>query len=499
MIHNSGRLGIFPSRISDVWQRRACAMNEDWATEEMTGATLHDQRRVTSVIRICAALAANPDLSFSAACGPAVRQAAHRIFAHEDTSAESLLEGHFAATATRSEELPLILIAQDTTAFVYGQQQIVGLAPVNQLSKSRALFGHSALAMTPGGTPLGLWHLAFWGAEEGPQVPKVKARAREDKKSWKWFEALESVAARLPAGSEGLLIQDREADIFDFLAQERPERLHLLVRAAQDRRIEYEPVEEAPSACPAATDDRTERGRLFAVAASAPVLGHYCVSVPRKPAQGGQPAQPARAAELAVRVTEARLQRPRRHSTAAQAELSVWIICATEVQPPPGVEPLQWVLLYTLPIADLEAACRVLGYYSRRWLVERLHYTLKSGLGAQKLQIDDAVSLAHALALYYVVAWRLLYLTYTARENPDAPATTVLDADEVAVLEAATGQPVPTVAAAVTAIARLGGYQPYRNGPPPGVKVLWQGQIRLDSMRIGWQLAKGVQARSQDL
>ena len=155
-------------------------------------------------------------------------------------------------------------------------------------------------------------------------------------------------------------------------------------------------------------------------------------------------------------MTEAPRPRPRRHSTAAQAELPVWIICATEVNPPPGVEPLQWVLLYTLPVADLEAACRVRRYYSRRWLVERLHYTLKSGLGTEKLQIDDAVS----LALYYVVAWRLLYLTYTAREKPEAPATTVLDADELAVLEAATGKPVPTVAAMVTAISRLGGYQP---------------------------------------
>ena len=473
-------------------------MNEDWATEEMKGAKLRDQRRVKSVIRICAALAASPDLSFSAACGPAVRQAAHRIFEHEDTSEEKLLEGHFAATAARAEGLPLILIAQDTTAFVYGQQQIVGLAPVNKSRKSRALLGHSALAMTPGGTPLGLWHLALWGSGVEPLAPnEARQRAREDKESWKWFEALASVAARLPAGSEGLLIQDREADIFDFLAAERPERLHLLVRAAQDRRIEYEPRPEAPSVRPAATGDRTERGQLFAVAASAPVLGHSRVQVPRRPARGAQPAQPARQAELAVRVTEARLQRPRRHSTAAQAELSVWIICATEVNPPPGVEPIQWVLVYTLPVEDLEAACRVLGYYSRRWLVERLHYTLKSGLGAEKLQIDDADSLGHALALYYVVAWRLLYLTYTARENPDAPATMVLDADEVAVLEAATGKPVSTVADAVTAIARLGGYQPYRNGPPPGVKVLWQGQLRLENMRIGWQLAKVPPARTQ--
>lgn len=475
-------------------------MHEDWATEEMRGAKLRDQRRVKSVIRICTRLAAHPDRSFSAACGPAVRQAAHRILEHPATSAETLLAGHFAATAARAEGLPLILIAQDTTAFVYGQQQIVGLAPVNQRRQSQALRGHSALAMTPGGTPLGLWHLALWGAEPEPQSPQTgRERPREEKESWKWFAALEAVAQRLPAESEGLLIQDREGDIFDFLAAERPTRLHLLVRAAQDRRLEYEPLPEAPAELATGAETtpvaatRTEQGTLFAVAGGAPLLGHCHVTVARRSAGAGQPAVPTREAALAVRVTEVRLQRPRKHSTSPHSEVRVWLVCATETTPPPGVEPLQWVLLSTLPVENLETACRVLGYYARRWVIERLHYTLKSGLGAEKLQMDDAVSLAHALALYYVVAWRLLFLTYTARENPDAPAATVLEADELAVLEAATGQPVRTVGAAVTAIARLGGYEPYRNGPPPGVKTLWQGQIRLDGMRLGWQLARQPQ------
>ena len=460
-------------------------MHEDWATEEMRGTQLRDQRRVKSVIRICTRLAAQPDRSFSAACGPAVRQAAHRILEHPETSVESLLAGHFTATAARAEGLPLILIAQDTTAFVYGQQQIVGLTAVNQRRQSRALRGHGALAMTPGGTPLGLWHLALWGAEPEPAGPTSRERPRAEKESWKWFAALEAVAQRLPPGSEGLLIQDREGDIFDFLAEERPARLHLLVRAAQDRRLEYEPRPETPAAV-----TRTERGTLFAVAASAPLLGHCTVTVPRRAAGGSQPALPAREAELAVRVTEVRWQRPRKYASSPHPELRVWLVCATETNPPPGVEPLQWVLISTLPVEDQETAYRCLGYYARRWVIERLHYTLKSGLGAEKLQIDDAVSLAHALALYYVVAWRLLFVTYTARENPQAPATTVLDAEEVAVLEAATGQAVPTVGAAVTAIARWGGYEPYRNGPPPGVKTLWQGQIRLEAMRLGWQLSR---------
>ena len=459
-------------------------MATEWAAEEMKGAKLGDQRQVKSVIRICAAVAAQPDLSLSAASGPAVRQAAHRIFEHEDTSVESLLAGHFETTAARAAELPLVLIAQDTTAFVYGQSQIVGLAPINQGTKSQALYAHSALALTTGGTPLGVWHLSLWGAvDEAKSSAEGRARARENKASWKWFEGLEAVASRLPAGCEGVLIQDRESDIFDFLAAERPPRLHLLLRAAQDRRVEYE------TSGVSAGETRTERGLLFAVAAGAPLLGHCRVTVAAKPASGGRPAQPARQAELTVRATEVRVERPRKHTETAVADVPVWLLEAAEINPPEGVEPVRWVLITTLPLPDLEAACRVLGYYSRRWLIERLHYTLKSGLGAEKLQIDDAVSLAHALALYYVIAWRLLFLTHTAREHPDAPATTVLDADEIEVLEAFVGKAVRTAAEAVLAVARLGGYEHYQNAPPPGVKTLWRGQVRLDGMRLGWQLA----------
>jgi hypothetical protein len=466
-------------------------MHEDWAAEEMEGATLHDRRCVRSVIRICTAVAARPDLSFSAACGPAIRQAAHRIFEHERTSVAALLEGHFEATARRCEGLPLVLIAQDTCVFVYDQQQILGLGSVNGSQRSGGLFGHAALAMTAAGTPLGLWHMAFWGAYEVPGAAGGGAGSLAEKESRKWDHGLEAVAKRLPEGSQGLLIQDREADIFDFLAAERPARLELLVRARHDRNIEYEALTGPPAGGEAATACRTERGKLFAVAASAPIAGYCNVRLPRQSARGRNPARPSREARLEVRVTEVRLQQPRQGSAAAQAELSVWVVCATEVEPPAGEKPVHWVLLCTLPVQTLADACRMLGYYARRWVIERLHYTLKSGLGAEKLQIDDAVSLSHALSLYYVVAWRLLHLTYTAREDPDWPAAEILDEDEIAVLAAHTGRRVATAREALTEIARLGGYQPYRSAPPPGVKALWQGQRQLESMVLGWRLARG--------
>lgn len=477
-------------------------MRDEWATREMAGATVRDARRIKSLFRICEQLAEHPDLSLTAACGPALRQAAHRIFEHPGTTVDKLLEGHYRETTRRCEGLPLVLIPQDTVVFVYKQSQIVGLARVNQLKNVHGLLGHSALALTPAGTPLGLWHVDLWGEDPGePLTPgEWRRRSWEERESYKWFEGLEAVGKRLPQGTTGLLIQDREADLFDFLTAERPENLHLLVRACVDRSVEYEAgagsaLRERTEAKQPAGEARTERGKLFAVAASAPVVATTTVSVARRSARNGKPPQPEREAVVEVRATEIRLQRPPikadgRPRSEDEREVRLWVVAAQEVEPPPAVEPIRWVLLSTLPVEGAAGACTLLRYYAKRWVIERLHYTLKSGLGAERLQIDDAQSLGHALALYYVVAWRLMQLTLAVREDPDAPASALLAEDEIRVLQQVSKRRVETAREAVTAIACLGGYQPWKAAPPPGLKTLWHGLQRLDAMMVGWRLPR---------
>ena len=518
-------------------------MEADWAVREMSGAVLAHGKQVTSVIRICAELEAHRELSLTSALGDGLRQAAHRIFEHEGTSVDGLLAGHYAATAARCRAFPRVLIAQDTCDFVYKQAQITGLAQFNQFKAIRGLKGHGALALTTAGTPLGLLHLTLRGeageageagevgeAGEAGEAGDVDAELPRDPNAWvplaeresyKWHEGLQAVAARLPPETEGVLIQDREGDIFALLGAERPDHLHLLVRASYNRSITYATLVEAPEvriagtaagragAAPAVAPLpltsggpgpearavpllRTERGSLFAVAAAAPRCGELQVQVPRRAATPPHPARAARKAVLEVRVTEVRLQRPRREAQtpAVPREVTVWVVHAAEITA--GIPPedrICWVLLSTLPVPDLTTAGELVGYYVRRWTIERLHYTLKSGLRVERLQIDDARSLGHALALYYVVACRLLELTYLARHDPERPAVAVLEASELAVLAAATRLPVATVAQAVAAIAKLGGHTSYRKALPPGVKVLWQGLQRLHGLAEGWRLA----------
>jgi hypothetical protein len=457
----------------------AASEARSWAEHEFAGAQLGDRRQTRSVQAIAAALAETPHRSLTAACGPALRQAAHRIFEHERTTIAGLLAGHFQRTAERCQELPLVLVAQDTCYFVYQQEQIVGLTSVNQSQKSRALVGHAGLALTADGTPLGLVALDCWG--EDPTAPPRRAGERlpeAERESQKWRETLEATASRLPAAARVLVLADREADIGAYLTRPRPAHVHHLVRVSHPERMVTAPNAEGEA----------ERQALGTAVATAPVLGVHRVSVPRRKSERQQIMLPARKAELELRVQGLRL--PPRGKGAVPTE--AWVIEATELAPPDGEPPIHWLLITTEPVLDAAAAGERVDYYARRWLIERLHFTLKSGLRAERLQIDDAVSLQHALAIYYVVAWRLLYLTYLARERPEGPAAEAFEPDELTVLAARAKREIHTLWEAVLAVAELGGWQRYRTAPPPGVKSLWVGWITLRAMVEGYRLALGI-------
>ncbi len=454
------------------------ADNRAWAVREFSGATVPDARRVHSVTNIAAALAANPHRSFTAACGDAVRQAAHRIFEHPETTIETtidqLLAGHYRETAQRCAELPLVLVAQDTCFFVYKQQQIVGLTAVNQRQRSRALIAHSALALTPAGTPLGIVALQCWG--EDPTAPLRLPGERipeEELESQQWRETLEAVEPRLPEGPTVLVLADREADLAAYLTRPRRPGVQHLVRVCQDRMV------TAPNEA-----GEPERQLLFSAVAQAPVWGTHEIEVPRRQSETPQLMLPARKASLEIRVQSVRLRPKGKGAVATEA----WVIQARELEPPDGEPPIHWLLITTLPVPDLAAAAEMVGYYSRRWVIERLHFTLKSGLRAERLQIDDATSLQHALAIYYVVAWRLLHLTYVARERPDAPAAEAFAPEEITVLGLKTRRDIDTLWKAVRAVAEIGGWQRYSK-TPPGVKSLWVGWITLQGMVEGYRLA----------
>jgi len=446
-------------------------MQNDWAYQEICGAKLWDPRCYHTLASALQRLGEHPQVSFSRALG-SQRKAVSRMLHHKKTTAPGLLEGHVRATKRRCQAEKLVLIASDTTVVdLSAHTATEGLGPVSDKKNQQGFFLHSALAIHPEGIVLGMLHQHCWvrDPEKFGTAQERKKRPFEDKESYKWLTALRAVEKALPPRVKALLIQDSEADVYDFFAASRQAEVGLLIRAAHPRRVET----------------AGEVSNLFAAITQAPVIATREVTV------RAQPNREARTALLSVRCRSLSICAPLHGLSAGKASLPLQVIRALEETPPPGVkEPIDWVLLTSEPVADAAAAWAMVDYYSKRWLIERFHYVLKSGCGFEKLQLDQFVTLQKAVSLYSIVAWRLLHLTYLARHAPDTPAEEAISPTEREVLERATGRAVTTVADAVLAVARIAGFQPVPSAPTPGVKSLWLGFRQLNDMVAGFLLAR---------
>ncbi|WP_416666359.1 IS4 family transposase [Egbenema bharatensis] len=187
---------------------------------------------------------------------------------------------------------------------------------------------------------------------------------------------------------------------------------------------------------------------------------------------------------------------PRNHPTPHKLEpVTLNAVFVEEAVPPSdGGKPIRWLLLTSLPIESFEQVSQCVEWYSYRWLIERFHYTLKSGCGIEELQLESALRKRKALATYSIVAWRLMWLTYQARLTPDASCQVVLQPAEWRLLrrkfvpKSRSNKP-PTLRQAMVWIAQLGGFLARKGDGEPGVKTLWRGLTKLHNLMEGAQLA----------
>jgi hypothetical protein len=155
-----------------------------------------------------------------------------------------------------------------------------------------------------------------------------------------------------------------------------------------------------------------------------------------------------------------------------------------------GTDAIEWLLLSSLPVNDLEGAMMAATYYSRRWVIERFHLILKSGLGIEKLQLDNFTRLHNALQLYALIGWHLLWLYRMGQCLPEAMAEQHFDREAIEVLSAVSGKQIKLVRDFVVETGRLGGFIPSRRQPLPGEKTLWIVLCRLQAIYTGFSVAK---------
>jgi len=124
--------------------------------------------------------------------------------------------------------------------------------------------------------------------------------------------------------------------------------------------------------------------------------------------------------------------------------------------------------------------------------MEDFHKALKTGLGAEKRQLQTAARLFAAGALLRLVALALVDWREKSRLAPDLPAEAAgLTSTELRVLRPQSRRPLDTVRAVSLALAALGGHLGRTGDGPPGWQTLWRGRR---SLRL---LVEGVNRAAQ--
>ena len=440
-----------------------------WASEELKTVNLGDARLNRRLMTAVEQLAEHPAQSVPQACGSAsAAKAVYRLWDNERVSDEAIRKAHVQATCRRCLEQPVVLAIQDTTDLDFTSHPATRGLGYLERSYLRGIKVHSILAASENGVPQGLLHQRVWVRDDAERGQKHArhTKATQDKESQRWLDALAATQVALPGVPCLVTVADREADIFDFLAAPRSDNSHLLIRAAQNRRVDG------------------EIGHLFDLLAQAPAVGIETVGSARS----------KREAVVTLRHAPASIRPPRNGHPAGQAPVAVHAVLAEEETPPAGTVAIRWLLLTTLPVAGEADVRRCLRMYGGRWLIERYHFTLKSGCGVERLPLETADRLERALATYGVVAWRLLGLTYQAREDDSVPCTVALQEHEWQSLYCKTHHSLtlpehpPSLRQAVRWMAQLGGFLGRKSDGEPGVKVLWRGFQRLTDIADDWQL-----------
>ena len=201
-----------------------------------------------------------------------------------------------------------------------------------------------------------------------------------------------------------------------------------------------------------------------------------------------------------LKVAQVRLKPPYRTGCKLE-EVTVTVLLAEEIAPPRGQPPLTWMLLTNRTVATAEQAAELLSWYLCRWQVELFFKILKSGCKVEELQLQTLERLEPALALYLIIAWRVLYLTMLGRTCPELPCDAVFAEDEWhAVYIVTHRQPPPETAPSlndmIRMVAAFGGFLNRTGDGFPGAETLWIGLTRCHDFVIAIQAQRAMLGQS---
>lgn len=336
--------------------------------------------------------------------------------------------------------------------------------------------------------PLGFSGIkVFHREEEGPDRHQrnYKRQPIREKESYKWIEVAQQSKATLSRANRITTIQDREGDIFEQFALVPDQNHHLLVRSRTTRNLSGGPD-------------------LYSAMKGLPISGAYFIEIDEDKRNKRQ----KRTAQMAIAYGQFRIKRPANLKAKDYPDhIEVNGVWAQEITS--GIaeaDLVNWKLLTTHSINNLEDATKMVEWYGARWHIEQVFRLLKrQGFGIEDSRLETGWAIRKLVLIQLSGLLKILQMKI-AYESPEGgqPIEEVFDKEEIKVLAHLNkrlqgktdktknrNDPQRTKWAAWI-IGRLGGWKGYDSQGPPGVICLKKGLDRFNGILEGIKIAKDM-------
>jgi len=411
---------------------------------------------------------------------------------------ENVLEPHIDATCQRVAKQPIALLVQDTTELDLTRpaSQMEGTGPLHQGKRCGALL-HPLIAFTADGTPLGTVYAEAWARESRPA--KMSANKRRvacnqkplsDKETYRWLQTAEqcqAIKAECPE-TQLIMVADRESDITEVIDYcNSQDDFDWVIRGGVDRILsKARQSEDSVKVRDELLQGKTRLEKQMRIRSR---VSWGSPSLKQHPSQADRD---AREIICTVHAGKVNLNDPRRDPTERKdAGVAVNAVLVSEVDPPDGVQAVEWLLLTSLPVRSRKQIEAIIDHYEKRWVIELYFKVLKSGCKIESRRFEHIDRFLPALALYMIIAWRSLYVCRVSRTHEDESCELVFSKAEwqsvwqIVKRSPPPGKP-PRLMEMTKIIAQLGGYVDRKRAGPPGPQTMWIGLQRMHDIAACW-------------
>lgn len=468
----------------------------DWVDSEFSTLSLGDERLNNRAKKLLRDMSGDPNSSLPKQCQSwSETKAAYRFFSHDMVSENKILKPHREQTIKRIQAEARVLLVQDTTELNYtGQVKKQGVGPGHRKNE-QVFFYHPLLAVTPDRRALGVVDIHSWYREALLSHTYTKQERNNmllhkhdisEKESYRWLSGYHKATklAQTCSGTHLVMVADREADIadiYDTAEQLDGIKADWLVRAKEKNRV-------------LVNEDGTRGAlKLKEELATAAPIGQIKFTLPRREGK------PSRQVEQTLRVKRLLVHPP----TGRRGKLRLkpfWVtaILTQEETPPDGEPGIEWLLLTSVQLTDSLHPKDIVQWYLCRWQIEVFFYILKSGCCVEKLQLTCPTRFLPCLAMYSIIAWRILMMTHCARVSHDETCEILFTTKEwqcvyINLYKKKPPTKPPSIASMVKDIAKLGGFLARKSDGEPGPKTIWLGLKKLHDFTIAIENYQKVQ------